>query len=293
MNNPYLPYPVRIDSIVTETEDRNLKTFKLVFLDEEHEKEFAYIPGQFAILSVAGLGEIPIGIATSPSERGFIKFTVNKVGKVTRHLHNMKTGDVMGVRGPMGNSYPWDLLEGSNVLIIGGGFAFTTLRSSIVYMIDPKNRSRFGNIDVVYGARSPGLLLYKDELAQWERRSDINMHITVDGTDDPNWQYNVGFVPVITKQKAPSAENCYAIICGPPIMIKFTLPVLTELGFPPDRIISSLEMRMKCGIGICGRCNLRSGICLQRRSGVYARTLIQIARRILKMRQAVAFAPAG
>ncbi len=256
MNNPYLPYPVRIDSIVTETEDRNLKTFKLVFLDEEHEKEFAYIPGQFAILSVAGLGEIPIGIATSPSERGFIKFTVNKVGKVTRHLHNMKTGDVMGVRGPMGNSYPWDLLEGSNVLIIGGGFAFTTLRSSIVYMIDPKNRSRFGNIDVVYGARSPGLLLYKDELAQWERRSDINMHITVDGTDDPNWQYNVGFVPVITKQKAPSAENCYAIICGPPIMIKFTLPVLTELGFPPDRIISSLEMRMKCGIGICGRCNL-------------------------------------
>ena len=256
MNNPYLPYPVRIDSIVTETEDRNLKTFKLVFLDKEHEKKFAYIPGQFAILSVAGLGEIPIGIATSPSEPGFIKFTVNKVGKVTSHLHNMKPGDVMGVRGPMGNSYPWDLLEGRNVLIIGGGFAFTTLRSSIVYMIDPKNRSRFGNIDVVYGARSPGLLLYKDELAQWERRSDINMHITVDGTSDPNWQYNVGFVPVVTKQKAPSAENCYAIICGPPIMIKFTLPVLTELGFPPERIISSLEMRMKCGIGICGRCNI-------------------------------------
>ena len=256
MNNPYLPYPVRIDSIVTETEDRNLKTFKLVFLDAEHEKRFAYIPGQFAILSVAGLGEIPIGIATSPSEQGFIKFTVNKVGKVTSHLHNMKPGDVMGVRGPMGNSYPWDLLEGRNVLIIGGGFAFTTLRSSIVYMIDPKNRSRFGNIDVVYGARSPGLLLYKDELAQWERRSDINMHITVDGTSDPNWQYNVGFVPVVTKQKAPSADNCYAIICGPPIMIKFTLPVLTELGFPPERIISSLEMRMKCGIGICGRCNI-------------------------------------
>ena len=138
MNNPYLPYPVRIDSIVTETEDRNLKTFKLVFLDAEHEKQFAYIPGQFAILSVAGLGEIPIGIATSPSERGFIKFTVNKVGKVTSRLHNMKPGDVMGVRGPMGNSYPWELLEGKNVLIIGGGFAFTTLRSSIIYMIDPR-----------------------------------------------------------------------------------------------------------------------------------------------------------
>ena len=256
MNNPYLPYPVRIDSVITETEDRNLKTFKLVFLDPEDETKFAYTPGQFAILSVAGQGEIPIGIATSPTEKGFIKFTVNKVGKVTNYLHNMKAGDIMGVRGPMGNWYPWDLLEGCNVVIVGGGFAFTTLRSSIVYMLDPKNRSRFGKIDVVYGARNPGLLLYRDELAEWERRDDINMHITVDGTNDPNWKYNVGFVPAITKQKAPSAENSYAIICGPPIMIKFTLPVLTELGFPPERIISSLEMRMKCGIGICGRCNL-------------------------------------
>lgn len=256
MNNPYLPYPVRIESIVTETEDRNLRTFKLVFLNPEDEAKFSYMPGQFAELSVAGLGEIPIGIASSPTEKGFIKFTVNKVGKVTSYLHNMNAGDIMGVRGPMGNWYPWDILQGKNVVIIGGGFAFTTLRSSIVYMLDPANRSKFGEINVVYGARFPGLLLYKDELAAWERRDDIKMHITVDGTDDPNWKYNVGFVPAVTKQKAPSAENAYAIICGPPIMIKFTLPVLTELGFPPDRIISSLEMRMKCGIGICGRCNL-------------------------------------
>ena len=184
VNNPYLPYPVRIDSAITETEDRNLKTFKLVFLNAQDEKKFAYTPGQFAILSVAGLGEIPIGIATSPTEQGFIKFTVNKVGKVTSHLHNMKAGEIMGVRGPMGNWYPWELLEGKNVVIIGGGFAFTTLRSSIVYMIDPKNRSRFGKIDVVYGARSAGLLLYKDELAEWEKRSDINMHITVDSSSD-------------------------------------------------------------------------------------------------------------
>jgi len=256
VNNPYLPYPVRIESIVTETEDRNLKTFKLVFLNPEDEAKFSYMPGQFAELSVAGLGEIPIGIASSPTEKGFIKFTVNKVGKVTSYLHNMNAGDIMGVRGPMGNWYPWDILQGKNVVIIGGGFAFTTLRSSIVYMLDPANRPGFGEINVVYGARFPGLLLYKEELAAWERRDDIKMHITVDGTDDPNWKYNVGFVPAVTKQKAPSAENAYAIICGPPIMIKFTLPVLTELGFPPDRIISSLEMRMKCGIGICGRCNL-------------------------------------
>ncbi len=256
VNNPYLPYPVRIDSVVTETEDRNLKTFKLVFLNPEDEAKFSYMPGQFAELSIAGLGEIPIGIATSPTEKGFIQFTVNKVGKVTTHLHNMQAGEIMGVRGPMGNWYPWDLLEGKNVVIIGGGFAFTTLRSSIIYMLDPANRPKFGDISVVYGARSPGLLLYKDELAAWEARDDIHMHITVDGTNDPNWKYNVGFVPAVTKQKAPSSENAYAIICGPPIMIKFTLPVLTELGFPPDRIISSLEMRMKCGIGICGRCNI-------------------------------------
>ena len=256
MNNPYLPYPVRIDSVITETEDRNLKTFKLVFLNPEDEEKFAYTPGQFALLSVAGLGEIPIGIASSPTEKGFIKFTVNRVGKVTTHLHNMQAGDIMGVRGPMGNWYPWETLEGKNLVIIGGGFAFTTLRSSIVYMLDPKNRPRFGNIDVVYGARNPGLLLYRDELAEWERRSDIRMHITVDGTNDPNWKYNVGFVPTIAKQKAPPADNAYAIICGPPIMIKFTLPVLTDAGYPSERIISSLEMRMKCGIGICGRCNI-------------------------------------
>jgi sulfhydrogenase subunit gamma (sulfur reductase) len=256
VNNPYLPYPVRIESLVTETEDRNLKTLKLTFLNPEDEKKFAYIPGQFAELSVAGLGEIPIGIASSPTEKGFVKFTVNKVGKVSSHIHNMQPGDIMGVRGPLGNWYPWDLLEGKNVVIIGGGFAFTTLRSSIVYMTDPQNRPRFGEITVVYGARFPGLLLYKEELAAWEQRDDIRMHITVDATDDPNWKYNVGFVPTVTKQKAPDSENSYAIICGPPIMIKFTLPVLTELGFPPERIISSLEMRMKCGIGICGRCNI-------------------------------------
>lgn len=256
MNNPYLPYPVRVESIITETEDRNLKTIKLVFVNPEDEEKFQYTPGQFAELSIAGQGEIPIGIASSPTEKGFIKFTVNKVGKVSSYIHNMQGGEIMGVRGPLGNWYPWDLLEGKNLVIVGGGFAFTTLRSSIVYMLDPANRPRFGNIDVVYGARFPGLLLYKEELAAWEARDDIRMHITVDSTQDPNWKYNVGFVPAITKQKAPSSENAYAIICGPPIMIKFTLPVLTELGFPPERIISSLEMRMKCGIGICGRCNI-------------------------------------
>ncbi len=256
MENPYLPCPVRIEEIITETTDGALKTFKLVFLRPEDEAKFAYLPGQFAEISVAGKGEVPIGIATSPTEKGFLKFTINKVGLVTTHLHNMHPGEIIGVRGPLGKSYPWDWFEGKNLVIIGGGFAFTTLRSSIVYVLHPDNRDRFGDLTVIYGARHPGLLLYKDELAQWEQRSDINMHITVDATDDPDWKYNVGFVPTITKEKAPSSENAYAIVCGPPIMIKFTLPILTELGFPPERVIMSLEMRMKCGIGMCGRCNI-------------------------------------
>jgi NAD(P)H-flavin reductase len=256
MPNPYLPYPVRVDQIITETEDEKLKTFKLVFLNPEDEKKFKYMPGQFAELSVPGKGEVPIGIASSPTEKGFLSFTVNEVALVTSYLHMMKEGYVMGVRGPLGNWYPWKDLEGKNVVIIGGGFAFTTLRSSIVYMLDSGNRGKFKDITVVYGARKPGMLLYKEELATLEKREDLQMHITVDETDDPNWRYNKGFVPAIVKEKISSAENAIAIVCGPPVMIRFTQPVLEELGFPAEKIILSLEMRMKCGIGMCGRCNI-------------------------------------
>jgi NAD(P)H-flavin reductase len=259
LQNPYLPYPVRIDEIITETEDKNLKTFKLVFLNPDDQAKFDYRSGQFAELSVTGKGEIPIGIASSPTEKGYLKFTVNKVGLVSSSLHAMKTGDIMGVRGPLGNWFPWEEMAGKSVVIIGGGFAFTTLRSFIVYMLDPANRSKFKGIHVVYGARSPGMLLYRDELAAWEQRDDINVHITVDATDDPDWEYNTGFVPTITEQKAPPGNaETYAIVCGPPIMIKFTQPVLDNLGYDADHIIMSLENRMKCGIGMCGRCNIGS-----------------------------------
>ncbi|MEJ5376945.1 MAG: FAD/NAD(P)-binding protein [bacterium] len=252
--NPYLPYPVRIDKITVETDDRNLKSFRLIFLKKEDEAAFQYTPGQFAELSLAGKGEIPIGIASSPTETGHLLFTVNKAGVVTQALHEMNEGDLMGVRGPLGKGFPLDLFEGKNVVFIGGGFAFTTLRSTIQYMLDPGNRSRFGHITVIYGARRPGLLLYKETLKEWEARDDIETHFTVDAGEE-GWSGRVGFVPAVTEQVAPSSKDSFAIVCGPPIMIKFTMPVLTKLGFTPEQIIMSLENRMKCGIGICGKCN--------------------------------------
>lgn len=255
MRNPYIPMPVRIEKIKIETTDNMIKTFDLVFLNKQDEEEFVYYPGQFAELSVLGKGESPIGIASSPTEKGFLRFTVMKVGLVTTALHNFEEGAIIGVRGPMGNWYPIEEMKGQNVVVIGGGFAFTTLRALITYMLHPDHRSEYANITCIYGARAPGLLIYKEELKEWKKRDDLKLYVTVDKGDE-TWDGLEGFVPTITKQVAPSSKNAYAIVCGPPIMIKFTIPVLTELGFTPERIINSLEMRMKCGIGKCGRCNI-------------------------------------
>jgi sulfhydrogenase subunit gamma (sulfur reductase) len=254
VKNPYLPYPVKIDQIIVETDDRSLKSFRLVFQNEEDERGFQYTPGQFAELSMAGKGEIPIGIASSPTEGGHLLFTVNRAGAVTTALHNAREGEIMGVRGPMGRGFPLDRFEGKNVVFIGGGFAFTTLRSTIQYMLHADNRRRFRDITVIYGARRPGLLLYKDTLKEWEAREDLESHYTVD-TEAKGWSGRVGFVPAVTEEVGPRPDGAYAIVCGPPVMIRFTMPVLTRLGFAPEQIIMSLENRMKCGIGICGKCN--------------------------------------
>ncbi|MDQ0287472.1 NAD(P)H-flavin reductase [Desulfofundulus luciae] len=255
MKNPYLPLPMRLVKNFVETEDKLIHTFTLEFLNEGDEKSFQYLPGQFAEVAVFGVGEAPFGIASSPTEPGYLKFSVAKVGVVTTALHQLPEGTILGVRGPLGNSYPIEEFKGKNLVVIGGGFAFTTLRSLITYILHPDHRGDYGELTVIYGARNPGLLLYKDELAEWEKRSDINLVCTIDRPVE-GWSGRVGFVPAVTKEVAPSAENAYAVICGPPVMIKFTMPVLEELGFPPERIIMSLENRMKCGIGMCGRCNV-------------------------------------
>lgn len=253
MRNPYLPIPVRVKKTFIESEDRMLKTLDLIFLNKENKENFKFMPGQFCEVSVWGKGEAPFGITSSPTEKEFLRFTVNRAGVVTTALHYLKEGDGLGIRGPLGNYYPIELFKGKNIVIIGGGFAFTTLRALTKYLL--AHREDFKDINIIYGARTPGMLLYKEELKEWERREDLKVCITVD-KGDKDWQGLVGFVPTIVERKAPSPEDAYAVICGPPIMIKFTLPELIALGFPPERIYTSLEMRMKCGIGKCGRCNI-------------------------------------
>ncbi|HSB04693.1 MAG TPA: FAD/NAD(P)-binding protein [Thermodesulfobacteriota bacterium] len=255
MKNPYLPIPMVVKAARVETMDRMLRSLELSFVNEADEKAFHYTPGQFCELSVLGKGEAPFGIASSPTEKGSLRFTINKAGVVTTALHQLEAGEEIGIRGPLGNSYPLHLFEGKNILVIGGGFAFTTLRSLIVFLSHPDQRSRFREITVIYGARMPGLLLYKEELAEWQKRSDIKLVVTVD-QGDKDWKGRVGLVPNVLEEVAPSSENTYAVICGPPIMIKFTFPKLMTLRFPNERIYTSLEKRMKCGIGKCGRCNI-------------------------------------
>ena len=257
MENPYIPFLMRIEDVILETEDRKIKTFILAFLSDEDRKRFTYIPGQFAEVSVFGKGEAPFGMASSPATPEHLEFSVSTIGVVTGALHNLKKGDTVGVRGPLGNGYPLEKFNGKNLLLIGGGFGFSTLRSLTNYILHDGNRSAIRDLTVIYGARKPGLLLYKDDLAAWKERHDLNLHLTVD-QEAEGWQGHVGLVPNITRTVAPSPDNTFVVVCGPPVMMKFTLPVLKELGFNDDDILFSLEMRMKCGIGKCGRCNVGS-----------------------------------
>ena len=255
MKNIYVPFPMEVKKIITEDPSKTLRTYDLGFVQEEDKKNFQYMPGQFCEFSILGKGESPFGIASSPTEKDFLRFTVNRTGSVTNEIHYLQEGDVVGIRGPLGNWYPVDKFKGENIVIIGGGFAFTTLRSLLIYLL--AHRNDYGDITVIYGARNPDLLIYKDEIAGWEKRNDLTLHLTIDKQVD-GWKKKVGFVPTVTREIAPSPEKAWVVVCGPPIMIKFTLPVLIDLAFPDERIYTSLERRMKCGIGKCGRCNIGS-----------------------------------
>lgn len=255
MPNPYLPYPVRLTDVFSETEDGTLRTFSFEFENPAHRTAFTWTAGQFAQISVPGAGECPIGIASSPTETGPVRFTVSRAGVVTTRLHELSPGALLGLRGPLGNGYPFEACEGRDMLLVAGGYAVTTLRAALVWLLAPENRRRYGRIVFVYGARTPGMLLYRDELAAWQKRADVDCRITID-REQPGWSGLTGFVPAVVEALAPSPVNAAAFVCGPPPMIRFTRPVLDRLGWRPEDIYLSLENRMKCGIGICGRCNV-------------------------------------
>lgn len=255
MINPYLPFPMRVLKSVTETDDGSIRTLSLSFVRKEDSDAFSFRAGQFAELSLLGTGEAPFGIASSPVDPCLLDFTISRIGLVTSELHNLETGDTVGMRGPLGNGYPLEELEGRNVLVVGGGFGFSTLRAFTGYALHPDNRCLFGDLTVVYGARNPGLLLYRQDLLKWGKSDDIDLRVTVDTPDD-SWTGRTGVVPTVVRELCIDAGKTTALVCGPPAMIRYTLPVLTELGLPPERVFLSLEMKMKCGIGKCGRCNI-------------------------------------
>ncbi|MFX0046863.1 MAG: FAD/NAD(P)-binding protein [Candidatus Hermodarchaeota archaeon] len=257
MPNPYIPILTKVKSMVSENKVNDIKTVELEFQNEDDYKAFNYIPGQFAEISIIGKGECPIGIASSPTEEGTIKFTIKKMGTVTSTFHNSDIGDTIGVRGPLGNGWPMEELKGKNIVVIGGGFAFSTLRSLVLYILDDKHRKDYGDLTVIYGNRDSGEVLYRDVLEEWEKRDDINIVLTID-REEEGWTRKVGFVAAIVKEVAPSPDNAVAIICGPPIMIRTAVDELVKIGWKDEQILNSLEMRMKCGIGKCGRCNIGS-----------------------------------
>jgi sulfhydrogenase subunit gamma (sulfur reductase) len=251
--NIYKPEQMEITDIIQETSDT--RTFRLKFKDESAAKNFSFKAGQFGEYGVFGEGESTFCIASSPTREGYIECSFKQIGKVTTALTRLRVGDSLGFRGPYGNHFPVEEMKGKNVVFIAGGIGLAPVRCVIWNTLDLRND--FKDITIVYGARSYADLVYKRELKEWRERKDIKTVVTVDpGGEVPEWDGEIGFVPAIVEKVAPKAENSVAIVCGPPIMIKFTIPVLQKLGFSEENIITTLENRMKCGLGKCGRCNV-------------------------------------
>lgn len=253
MESIYRPHLMTVEAIVQETPDT--KTFKLLFQDDKVREDFEFQAGQFGMFSVFGRGEAPFGIANSPTRRGYVECSIKRVGKVTKAFHELNIGHTVGFRGPYGTGFPIDEMRGKNLVFVGGGIGLAPLRSLLWNCIDA--RRDFGDITVIYGARSTADLVYKQELKEWVTMPGVNMVLTVDpGGEDENWQGEIGFVPTVLEKVDPSPENAMVITCGPPVMIKFVLLSLKRMGFAPEQIITTLEMKMKCGLGKCGRCNI-------------------------------------
>ena len=252
MQDPLIPSIATITDIRIDTPD--VKTFRVVTLDGK--KPFLHIPGQCAMLSIPGVGEALFSITSSPTNKEFMEFSIKKCGCVTDFLHSIEVGQQVTIRGPYGNGFPVDTaFAGKDLLFIAGGIGLAPLRSVINYC--RHYRDRYGKIDIVYGSRSKDDLVdYQEIINEWCKEDGLNVHLTID-REQEGWDGHVGFVPNFVKELGFDT-NKTAIICGPPIMIKFTLAGLQELGFERTQVYTTMELKMKCGLGKCGRCNIGS-----------------------------------
>lgn len=251
MKNDYIPYPAKIESVKEETPDT--KTFKVKFTDKKMADSFSYKQGQFMQVSLLGVGEVPISITSSPSRKGFLEFTIRAAGSVTCQIHKLKKGDTLHLRGPYGNEFPFEELKGKNLYFIAGGIGLVPVRSLINLVMD--NRKDFGKIKILCGARTPDDMCCREELKHWKKAPDTEVCLTVD-KPCKGWNESVGVVTELWKETDIKPDNAVAIVCGPPIMIKFVNQKLIESKFAKKDIIMTLERYMKCGIGKCGHCNI-------------------------------------
>ncbi|MBR3690503.1 MAG: FAD/NAD(P)-binding protein, partial [Eggerthellaceae bacterium] len=251
MNETLIPYAGIVTKITGQTPD--VKTFRVEA--PEGGKLFEHEPGQCAMLSVPGISEAMISITSSPTNKEFMEFSVKKCGCLTDWLHSMEEGQMITVRGPYGRPFPVDSeLAGKNLVFVAGGIGLAPLRSVINYVRD--NRDKYGRVDIIYGSRSKDdLVNYEEIVSEWMNTKDFHVHLTID-REQEGWDGHVGFVPNYIAELNLSAVNTCALVCGPPIMIKFSLPNLLNAGFDKTQIFTTMELRMKCGIGKCGRCNI-------------------------------------
>ncbi|MDD6564866.1 MAG: FAD/NAD(P)-binding protein [Clostridiales bacterium] len=241
-----------ITGITQETPD--VKTFKVNAPGGG--KLFEHLPGQCAMLCAPGISEAMFSITSSPTNKEYQEFSIKKCGELTSYLHDLQVGDEITVRGPYGNNFPVDTeLKGKNLLFIAGGIGLAPLRSVINYVLD--NRDDYGTVDILYGSRSADDLVKLEEIqTKWSVAEGVNVHLTID-REQEGWDGHVGFVPTYLKELGFTTDKT-ALVCGPPIMIKFVLQGLKELGFTNEQIYTTFELRMKCGVGKCGRCNIGS-----------------------------------
>lgn len=252
MNETLIPVVGVVTDIRIDTPD--VKTFRVVTPDGV--KPFEHKPGQCAMLSIPGVGEAMFSITSSPTNTEFMEFSIKKCGCLTDWLHAMEVGQYVTVRGPYGNAFPVDTeLKGKDLLFIAGGIGLAPLRSVINYCRHYRNN--YGKIDIIYGSRSKDDLVdYNEIIDEWMKSEGVDVHLTID-REQEGWDGHVGFVPNFVKELNPDV-NKTVLVCGPPIMIKFTLVALKELGFTEEQVYTTMELRMKCGIGKCGRCNIGS-----------------------------------